>query len=61
MNGLAVTIIVGQLPKLCGFSTDATSFGAEVVAWFQHLDETAVRRARWSGPVCSWSCSCCRG
>ncbi len=40
MNGLAVTIIVGQLPKLCGFSTDATSFGAEVVAWFQHLDET---------------------
>src|SRR5687767_3686421 len=23
MNGLAITIIVGQLPKLCGFSTDA--------------------------------------
>jgi MFS superfamily sulfate permease-like transporter len=23
MNGLAVTILVGQLPKLCGFSTDA--------------------------------------
>jgi len=40
MNGLAITIIVGQLPKLCGFSTDATSFGAEVVAWFEHLDET---------------------
>jgi high affinity sulfate transporter 1 len=40
MNGLAITIIVGQLPKLCGFSTDETSFGAEVVAWFQHLDET---------------------
>src|SRR5512135_1881974 len=40
MNGLAITIVVGQLPKLCGFSTDADSFGAEVVAWFQHLDET---------------------
>src|SRR5438046_5020438 len=23
MNGLALTILVGQLPKLCGFSTDA--------------------------------------
>ena len=40
MNGLAITIIVGQLPKLCGFSTDATSFGGEIVAWFEHLDET---------------------
>jgi high affinity sulfate transporter 1 len=40
MNGLAITIIVGQLPKLCGFSTDATSFGGEVVAWVEHLDET---------------------
>jgi high affinity sulfate transporter 1 len=40
MNGLAITIIVGQLPKLCGFSTDATSFGGEVVAWFEHLDDT---------------------
>ena len=40
MNGLAITIIVGQLPKLCGFSTDATSFGGEVVAWFENLDET---------------------
>jgi len=24
MNGLALTIVVGQLPKLCGFSVDAT-------------------------------------
>jgi high affinity sulfate transporter 1 len=40
MNGLALTIIVGQLPKLCGFSTDATSFGSQIVAWFEHLDET---------------------
>ena len=49
MNGLAITIIVGQLPKLCGFSTDATSFGGEVVAWFEHLDETDGRRARRRG------------
>jgi MFS superfamily sulfate permease-like transporter len=40
MNGLAVTIIVGQLPKLCGFSTDADSFLAEVRAFFDHLDQT---------------------
>ena len=26
MNGLAVTIVVGQLPKLFGFSTDAAGF-----------------------------------
>src|SRR3954466_13241500 len=26
MNGLAVTIIVGQLPKLCGFSVNADGF-----------------------------------
>ena len=26
MNGLGITIIVGQLPKLCGFSTDADGF-----------------------------------
>jgi MFS superfamily sulfate permease-like transporter len=26
MNGLAITIVVGQLPKLCGFSTDADGF-----------------------------------
>ena len=26
MNGLAITIIVGQLPKLFGFSTDASGF-----------------------------------
>ena len=34
MNGLAVTIIVGQLPKLCGFSTDADTFTEEVRAFF---------------------------
>ena len=33
MNGLAVTIIVGQLPKLFGFSTDADGFFDEVEAF----------------------------
>src|SRR5689334_4420312 len=34
MNGLAVTILVGQLPKLFGFSTDATGLLAEARAFF---------------------------
>ena len=40
MNGLAITIIVGQLPKLFGFSTDADSFVDEVGAFFSNLDQT---------------------
>src|SRR5215470_13437858 len=40
MNGLAITIIVGQLPKLCGFSTDADGFVDELRAFFTSLDET---------------------
>src|SRR6476469_3205435 len=39
MNGLAITIIVGQLPKLCGFSTDADGFVDEVRAFFRGFDE----------------------
>jgi high affinity sulfate transporter 1 len=39
MNGLAITIIVGQLPKLCGFSTDADNFVDEVEAFFRGLDD----------------------
>jgi len=39
MNGLAITIIVGQLPKLCGFSTDADNFIDEVEAFFRGLDD----------------------
>lgn len=30
MNGLALTIVVGQLPKLCGFSVDANGFVHEL-------------------------------
>ena len=40
MNGLAVTIIVGQLPKLFGFSTDADGFVDEVRAFIDGLDQT---------------------
>lgn len=40
MNGLAITIIVGQLPKLFGFSTDADGFVEEVKAFLTGLDQT---------------------
>jgi high affinity sulfate transporter 1 len=40
MNGLALVIIVGQLPKLCGFSTEASGFGPEIKAFFLGLDST---------------------
>src|SRR3954470_8345400 len=40
MNGLAVTIIVGQLPKLFGFSTDAGGFLDEIKQFVQGLDQT---------------------
>ena len=37
MNGLAVTILVGQLPKLCGFSVDAEGFLGEVAGFVQGI------------------------
>jgi high affinity sulfate transporter 1 len=40
MNGLGITIIVGQLPKLLGFSTDADGFVDEVRELVANLDET---------------------
>src|SRR4051812_16294872 len=40
MNGLAVTIIVSQLPKLFGFSTDAHGFLDEVRRFVEGLDRT---------------------
>jgi high affinity sulfate transporter 1 len=40
MNGLALVIIVGQLPKLFGFSTNASGFGAEIRAFVNGLDRT---------------------
>lgn len=35
MNGLALTIVVSQLPKLFGFSVDADGFFAEVIGFVQ--------------------------
>ncbi len=40
MNGLAITIVVSQLPKLFGFSTDGDDFIEDVRAFFQGLDQT---------------------
>src|SRR4051794_12184694 len=40
MNGLGITIIVSQLPKLCGFSTDADGFLDEVRAFVSDIDKT---------------------
>src|SRR4051794_32985969 len=37
MNGLALTILIGQLPKLCGFSTDASGLLDEARAFFDGL------------------------
>jgi high affinity sulfate transporter 1 len=39
MNGLAITIVVGQLPKLCGFSTDADGFVEELRTFLGGFDE----------------------
>src|SRR6476661_1892369 len=43
MNGLGITIIVGQLPKLFGFSTDADGFLDQIRQFFLDLDETNIR------------------
>ena len=42
MNGLAITIIVGQLPKLCGFSTDADGFVDKLRAFVSNFDQRST-------------------
>ena len=42
MNGLALTILVGQLPKLLGFSVDADGFIGEVVGVVQGIVDGEV-------------------
>ena len=42
MNGLALVIIVGQLPKLFGYSVPSGSFGAELKSFVTGLDQTVV-------------------
>ena len=40
LAGLAITIVIGQLPKLFGYSTDADGLMAEFTAWLGALDQT---------------------
>jgi high affinity sulfate transporter 1 len=40
LAGLAITIFIGQLPKLFGFSTDASGLVGEAQAFIQNLDQT---------------------
>ena len=42
MAGLAITIVVGQLPKLFGFSVDASGLLNELVAFWQNLGSTNI-------------------
>jgi high affinity sulfate transporter 1 len=49
MNGLAVTIIVGQLPKLFGFSVDANGLVSEFSAFVSHVADDANAAAATVG------------
>jgi high affinity sulfate transporter 1 len=49
MNGLAVTIIVGQLPKLFGFSVDANGLVSEFSAFVSHMADDANAAAATVG------------
>jgi high affinity sulfate transporter 1 len=49
MNGLAVTIVVGQLPKLFGFSVDANGLLSEFSAFVSHVDDDANAAAATVG------------
>ena len=51
MNGLGITIIVGQLPKLFGFSTDGDGFIDEVRQFLAGLDETNTTALVLGGSV----------
>ncbi len=42
MNGLGITIIISQLPKLFGFSTDADNFLEDVEQFVGNLDQTDI-------------------
>ena len=49
MNGLALTILVGQLPKLFGFSVDANGVIGEAKAFVRGRDRRRHRRRRARG------------
>lgn len=42
LAGLAVTIFIGQLPKLFGFSIDADTFIQEITLFLANLDQTNI-------------------
>ena len=55
MNGLALTILVGQLPKLLGFSVDADTFIGEVkgvVTGIVDGEVVAAQRRSGCSPCC---------
>ena len=47
MNGLALTILVGQLPKLFGFSVDANGLIGEAKAFVQGVIDGDTVSPRW--------------
>ncbi len=51
MNGLGITIIVGQLPKLFGFSTSSSGFIDEVRAFITNLSKTNTTALVLGGSV----------
>jgi high affinity sulfate transporter 1 len=51
MNGLGITIIVGQLPKLFGFSTSSSGFIDEVRAFVTNLSKTNTTALAVGGSV----------
>ena len=56
MNGLALTILVGQLPKLFGFSAEGTGFLTDVIAFVQGiLTGQTVPAALAVGGLGGWS------
>ena len=69
MNGLAITILIGQLPKLFGFSTDASGLIAEARAFVHGVADGETVGAALvigvcgtgrDGRCCSASCRRCR-
>jgi high affinity sulfate transporter 1 len=42
MNGLALTILVGQLPKLCGFSVSSDSFLGDITGFVEKVADGAI-------------------
>ena len=44
MNGLALTIVIGQLPKLFGFSVDADGLIAEARGWLEGMANDEANR-----------------